>query len=46
MSKKVTQKPMTKEAAARIHRAEAKANDGGVNKNSFTSRAQSVADKK
>ena len=37
--------PMTKEAAARIQRAEAKKNDGEVAKGSFPARAQGAADK-
>ena len=42
MSKKI---PMTKQDAARIQSSEAKANDGRVRKGSFTTRAQSAADK-
>ena len=37
---------MTKEAASRIQRAEAKQHGGGVPKGSFGSRAQSTADKR
>lgn len=37
--------PMTKEAAARIQSAEAKANDGKVSKGSFAAKATSVAAK-
>ena len=37
--------PMTKAAAARIQRAEAKQQDGGVKKGGFAPRAQSAADK-
>lgn len=33
-------KPMTTEAASRIHSAEARSNGGGVSKDSFTARAQ------
>ena len=39
-------KPMTKSAASRIQRAEAKAGNGNVSKNGFATRAQSTADKK
>ncbi|WP_422474579.1 hypothetical protein [Endozoicomonas sp. ALB032] len=35
--------PMTSEAAARIQSSEAKANGGGVSKDSFSSRAQRAA---
>ena len=38
--------PMTKEAASRIQRAEAKQHGGGVEKGSFAARAQSTADKR
>lgn len=40
---KASQSPMTSDAAARIQSAEAKANDGKVEKGSFASRAQSAA---
>ena len=38
--------PMTKDAAARIQRAEAKEHGGGVPKGGFAARAQSTADKR
>ena len=37
--------PMTKDAAARIQRNEAKEHGGGVPKGSFAARAQAAADK-
>lgn len=45
-SKTTLHKPMTAEAMARIHSAEAKANDGQVTKESFTARAARAAAKK
>ena len=38
--------PMTKEAAARIQSSSARQNNGQTQKGSFSSRAQSAADKK
>ena len=38
--------PMTKEASSRIQSSEAKEHGGGVPKGSFSSRAQSTADKR
>ena len=38
--------PMTKEAASRIQRAEAKQHGGGVEKEGFAARAQAAADKR
>ena len=38
--------PMTKEAAARIQAANAKQNDGKVDKGSFPARAQAAADRR
>ena len=38
--------PMTKEASSRIQSSEAKQHGGGVEKGSFSSRAQSTADKR
>ena len=40
-----SKKPMTQEALSRIHAAEAKQNGGGVNKDSFTARAQRIVEK-
>lgn len=37
--------PMTSDAAERIQAAEAKKNDGKVDKDTFAARAQSAADK-
>lgn len=38
-------RPITKDAARRIQSSEAKKNGGSVSKRSFSSRAQSAADK-
>ncbi|MCO6060408.1 hypothetical protein NG726_27615 [Pseudomonas sp. MOB-449] len=44
-SKTASRNPMTTEAMARIHSAEAIANDGQVTKDSFTARAARAAEK-